>query len=218
MPHLGYVVTSGDMLMALNHIDTGYKTIFRVDNALDTKICDQLYNFMIENKLKSEPTADVLPWFDDETYIPWDLADVELKKQIIAYRKLVTKIVSEKFNQTLYPEFTHLVLWRTGRQMPRHKDDGYEPNDPLATRKVSCVTYLNDNFTGGETFVANETGIDYISRPVKGSFACYLSDGTNEHGVNPVLSGNRVTMPIWFCNDITKSEDVRLANIIQSLS
>ena len=204
--------------MGLNYVDTGYKTIFRVDNALDSNICDQLYNFMITNKLNLQPTDSVLPWFDDETYIPWDLADVELKKKIVNYRRLVTEIVSEKFNKTLYPEFTHLVLWRTGRQMARHKDDGYELNDPLAARKVSCVTYLNDNFTGGETFVTNETGTDYISKPVKGSFACYLSDSTNEHGVNPVLSGIRVTMPIWFCDDITKSEDVRLADIIKSLS
>jgi len=150
--------------------------------------------------------------YDNETKIK------DLKKKIVNYRRLVTEIVSEKFNKTLYPEFTHLVLWRTGRQMARHKDDGYELNDPLAARKVSCVTYLNDNFTGGETFVTNETGTDYISKPVKGSFACYLSDSTNEHGVNPVLSGIRVTMPIWFCDDITKSEDVRLADIIKSLS
>jgi hypothetical protein len=204
--------------MALDYIDTGYKTIFRVDNALDIEVCDQLYNFMIANKLQSNPTDNVLPWFDDETYIPWDLDNINIKRQIVAYRKLVTQIVSEKFNQTLYPEFTHLVLWRMGRQMPRHKDNGYEPNDPLAARKVSCVTYLNDNFTGGETFVANETGVDYVSKPVKGSVVCYLSDSTNEHGVNPVLLGNRVTMPIWFCDDIAKSEDIRLVDIIKSLS
>lgn len=203
--------------MALNHVDTGYKTIFRIDNALDTEICDQLCNFMITHKLKSNPTDNLLPWFDDETCIPWELDNINLKKQIVAYRKLVTEIVSEKFNQILYPEFTHLVLWRTGRQMPRHKDDGYNENDPLATRKVSCVTYLNDDFTGGQTFVSNETSIDYISRPIKGSLVCYLSDSTNQHGVNLILSGNRVTMPIWFCSDITKSEDVRLSNIIQSL-
>ena len=98
--------------------------------------------------------------------------------------------------------------------MHRHKDDGYEVNDILQRRKFSSVTYLNDDYQGGETFIKTEHGDDYVSVPKKGSMVCYYSDPRNEHGVNLITSGVRVTMPIWYCLDEQDSENVRLKNII----
>lgn len=198
-------------LRQMHKIDTGYKTIFRVENALDVNVCNQLCDFMIR-KLTPYPNIEneVMPWHDGETFIPWDLPDNYLKNKIRLYRKSMTEVVSDAFKKQLYPEFTHLVLWRTGRRMSKHKDDGYDTNDPLDARKVSSVTYLNDNFIGGETFIANETGMDYISKPVAGSFVCYLSDESNSHGVNEITKGNRITLPIWFTDDYQKSEINRI--------
>lgn len=197
--------------MMARNTETGYKTIFRFDNLLDADTCDELYRFMVR-RLAKNPTfnKETMPWHNDETFIPWEIDNYELVEKIKIHRKNVTELVSEMFNRTLYPEFTHLVLWRAGRHMFKHKDEGYEFDDHLAARKVSSVTYINDNFNGGETFVSNETGIDYQSKPIKGSTVAYLSDESNAHGVNTVENGHRVTLPIWFTDEYEKSETKRL--------
>jgi 2OG-Fe(II) oxygenase superfamily len=191
--------------------ETGSKTIYRFDNILDINTCNRIYGFMM-GKLSLSPRIEdgIMPWHANEAFVPWDLQDQDLKEKVKDYRKIVTELVCDSYNRKLYPEFTHFVLWREGRWMDRHKDDGYVPNDPLSVRKVSCVTYVNDDFIGGETYIANETGVDYQSKPVQGSLVCYLSDESNAHGVNRITKGNRVTLPIWFTDDFEKSEFKRI--------
>ena len=187
------------------------ETIFRFDNVLDVSTCNRIYGFMI-GKLSDNPRLNdhTMPWHNNEAFIPWDLQDQDLKEKVKDYRKIVTELVCDSFKKKLYPEFTHFVLWREGRWMDRHKDDGYVLNDPLSVRKVSSVTYVNDDFVGGETYIANVSGTDYQSKPKQGSMVCYLSDESNAHGVNKVTKGNRVTLPIWFTDDFEKSEINRI--------
>ena len=188
---------------------TGVSTIFRFDNLLDSEICDELYSLSLL-KINSNPNFNVMPWHDNENNIFFNLKNYKIKEHIFLYRRKLAVILSEKYGINLYPTFTDLVLWRTGRQMPRHLDNGSDNNEDantLGMRVVSCVTYLNDNYDGGETFIGSESGNDYISKPIKGSAISFLSNEKNMHGVNKVTAGYRITLPIWFCSDIKYSED-----------
>lgn len=186
-------------------IETGSNTILRYDNILDAETCQQIYDTVLLLSKVTTPGTQ-LPWFEGESWQWWRIANPTLKKKIADYKTLIEQLVSQHFNQQLYCEFTDLVLWKTGQSMDRHRDDGYKINDPLQYRVVSSVTYINDNFTGGETFIQTEHGYDYISKPKVGSFVAYLSTDENAHGVNKILSGNRLTMPTWFCKEIEQSD------------
>jgi predicted 2-oxoglutarate/Fe(II)-dependent dioxygenase YbiX len=58
---------------------------------------------------------------------------------------------------------------------------------------------LNDDFTGGETFVD-----DYVNKPKTGSAIIFPSN--YYHGVHKILSGQRVTFAMWFTLDPNKIE------------
>jgi hypothetical protein len=180
-------------------IETGCKTIFRFDNVLDKSTCDKLYSEVIKKK-NNNPVSN-LPWHNDECVNIFGL-DEHLQKLSIDHINNVTNLVNKQFKSVfgeLKPVFTNLVLWSPGRYMQRHKDDGYSEIDKdLRVRKISSVTYLNDDFDGGETFIKNETGQFYISKPKLGSLVFYLSSGENAHGVNEVKNKPRATFPIWF--------------------
>ena len=57
----------------------------------------------------------------------------------------------------------------------------------------SSVTYLNDNFTGGETYLVNDVEV-----PPKTGRTLYFDGKCYEHGVNMVKDFDRYTLAIWY--------------------
>lgn len=191
----------------MNKIDTGYDLIFRFDNVIDEETCDIIYNYMVSSK-KNVENKDIekMPWQEGDTTAYINITELSIKERIKIYKTKINSIVSNCFNTTTYPHFSDLVLWRTGRQMWWHKDDGYEwDKDVLKPRKFSCVCYLNDSFEGGETLIKQGDEV-YTSVPKKGSMVCFTSDERCEHRVTEVTSGLRLTLAVWFATDPTYKE------------
>lgn len=196
----------------MNKIETGSKNIFRYDNVLDRQTCEQICEFLVNAKgrnLVSKTKSVDVPWMDNDTYKYTDIRDIHLRNRIHLHRHKVKNLVMFSYNSLAYIDFTDLVIWRSGKSQDRHRDDGYTDNDPLRSRKFSSVTYLNDNFDGGQTFIETEHGTDYISEPKTGSVVIYPSDDSSKHGVMMVNKGIRMTLPIWFCTDYLVSEEKR---------
>ena len=194
----------------MNQIDTGTDYIFKFEDALDQESCKKLCSFMFTNKgLLKEHNVNTMPWHEGDTFY-WTNLNNELKQFIVDYRDNLSKLISKCFGVSVWPEFTDLVLWRTGKQQGIHKDNGYTVNDPLRSRVYSSITYLNDGFVGGKTFI--QTGKDnyYMSVPKTGTVVIYPSNEQALHGVTKISSGTRVTIGMWFCTDYSLSEDVRL--------
>ncbi len=127
----------------------------------------------------------------------------------------------------IYPHLTTVVLWKPGQQMPRHVDDGNGYPDreaQLGPRYMTSVTYLNDNFKGGYTFIRND-GIDthtwrengalsfpndsfedYISIPEKGATVVFYASDKNAHGVTKLEEGERIVLSTWFTKDLQFTE------------
>lgn len=73
-----------------------------------------------------------------------------------------------------------------------------EPADQLATRNtVSCVVYLNDNYTGGHHYF-NYLDIDYV--PHVGDVLMFPSNYVAAHEVTPIESGSRYSYLGWYCH------------------
>ena len=182
-------------------VETGSSTIFRFDNVMDVNLCNTICEKGLALKQnKSINPAVILPWKDNETMSSLLRTDRDIHIGVKKYQELIKNLVDEMYNVNSYAVFTDLVMWRTGRKMLRHKDNGYEgpAEDKFRNRKISTVLYLNDNYTGGETFIKSAPGVDYISKPKQGTVVTFLSDERNEHGVNEITSGIRFTLPIWF--------------------
>lgn len=188
-------------------VSTDGKSIFRFDNVLPPHVCDQITLFMKNYKgLTKVPDLSVMPWHHGDSFDWKQIPNDYIYGRVESFRELASYLVSQCYQETVYPHFTDIVLWRAGRSMDRHKDDGYsEADSNLNHRIYTAVTYLNDDYTGGETFIRSGDS-DYISAPKKGSMVVCKSSEENAHGVTEITSGIRVTLPMWFTRNYSERE------------
>lgn len=189
----------------MEKVDTGSSLIHRYDGALNPGICGRLCDYIRTHTARDEGDAELdrLPWQDSDTHSYGRWQDHELRRLIGAYRIMVAQLICLNFRKIVFPHFTDLVLWRPGRKMAEHKDDGY-PDDAedFSCRHFSAVTYCNDDYEGGETFIRNERGGHYVSKPMAGTLVFYPSDERCTHGVKEVVGKDRITLSSWFTRDL----------------
>ena len=76
-----------------------------------------------------------------------------------------------------------------GGHLPAHQDLG------ISSRLLSTVSYLNDDYVGGEIeFVHSNVRI----KPEAGSIIFFPSNYLYVHEVMPIISGTRYSMPHWY--------------------
>lgn len=178
--------------------------IYRYDNIVDNTICDSVLNYYTKTYDNELNDVNKLPWFEGNTIYWANLQHSDISHEIELCRDTIKQLVIESYNTLVYPNVTTLVMWKDGKSMSIHKDNGYENDkDILHMRKYTAVMYLNDDFVGGETIIMKENSneIEYISKPQKGSVVIFNSDESCLHGVNKIESGNRLTLSMWFTTD-----------------
>ena len=91
-----------------------------------------------------------------------------------------------------YAERAEIVKWPTGSHQAPHTDVNRE------STTYTSVTYLNDDFQGGETDFTTE---NFSVKPKVGR--TILFDGKRfEHGVKTITEGVRYTFALWYSNNI----------------
>ena len=141
----------------MQKVDTGSAMIHRFDGALNPAICARLCTLSHSHTQKPEGAADPakLPWQDSDTFAFDHWEEGELRHLIGGYRLMVAQLICLAVREIVFPHFTDLVRWRPGKSMDEHKDDGYPGDHELMScRHYSAVTYYNDDYSGGETFIA----------------------------------------------------------------
>lgn len=111
------------------------------------------------------------------------------------------EVASNHYTNVLYPyagrnikgrEFNmDLLRYKPGGHLPAHQDQG------VSTRILSTVSYLNDNYVGGEIEFIN-SGVKI--KPPAGSIVFFPSNFLYVHEVHPIESGERYSLPHWFHN------------------
>lgn len=107
----------------------------------------------------------------------------------------------EHYSNVLYPfaaknikgrEYNiNLLRYSPGGHLPAHQDQG------VSTRVLSSVSYLNDDYEGGEIeFVNSNVRI----KPPAGSIIFFPSNFLYVHEVHPIHYGQRYSLPHWFHN------------------
>ena len=86
-------------------------------------------------------------------------------------------------------DWWQIVHWPLGSYQNLHFDSASN------LTSLTSISYLNNEFTGGETFFEDQT----IIHPKLGR--TLLFNGQEyKHGVKQVLTGNRYTLAIWYKN------------------
>jgi len=200
----------------MKKIDTGFPLIHFYEGVLSSEDCKEIKNFIVDAKNIQENDESKMPWETSDTINLYsEFKNLNILNIIRNHRKILTKLISESFNEVLYPHFTDLVLWKTGRKMGTHIDNGdmhpqgSDLNKMFQPRHYSAVVYINDDYEGGNTLIFNEerNKVLYKSKPKEGAVLLFTSDGRCPHGVSQVI-GTRVTLPTWFTKDINFKDNL----------
>jgi hypothetical protein len=120
-----------------------------------------------------------------------DFKDNEVLKILNSYGRLVLYFIKNNYPGS-FGEFnnskTHIARFTEGSGMHEHFDTA-RPND------IATLVYLNDNYEGGEIYFPEHN--IYI-KPEKGDLVCFPDNPGYIHGVMPITSGTRYTLPRWF--------------------
>lgn len=178
--------------------------IFKYDNIIEPEYCDNIFNYYKNNHTNDVNDTRILPWFEENTLYWSFLKNTEIKNEIGKCREIITNLVKNSYGVDVFPNVTTLVMWKEGKSMAIHKDNGYE-NDKhlLHMRTYTAVMYINDDFEGGETIIMKENSneIEYLCKPKKGSVLIFKSDESCLHGVKTIEKGERLALSMWFAID-----------------
>jgi hypothetical protein len=170
------------------------------ENFLSPATCDALIDFFGRH-IGELGRTDRVAMFSGRVIryrdIPMGILDELWARRLMnAIRFAVCRRVGEFFEvEMVFPEETQLVLWEVGMEQPFHLDL------TRSTTTYAAVIYLNHDFEGGETVLADTATI----RPKAGALLAF--EGSRlEHAVSAVRSGRRLTMPLWFTDDISAIE------------
>ena len=94
-----------------------------------------------------------------------------------------------KLNETLIIDWWQVVKWPIGSYQPFHVDDASNKT------KLTSITYLNDDFKGGNTVFFDGTKIaPYPSKTI------FFDGQLFQHGVPIILQNTRYTLACWYKN------------------
>ena len=108
--------------MNFEKIYVDYPEIIVYDNVLLSNDCSQIADYMIDVK-KDNLIQSGMPWEKGNNMFLQDIPE-KFKNYLISYRDVLTLIVSEEYEKTLYPTHSDMVLWNKGDFMIPHVDNG----------------------------------------------------------------------------------------------
>jgi 2OG-Fe(II) oxygenase superfamily len=130
--------------------------------------------------------------FDNRLVIP----NTTLKKPINLVEQ-ISEAINTRYGTKFYIRDVLLSIYKTSAYIAPH----YDYEDPNLKDSLGVVLYLNEDFEGGELYFSNH---NYTYKPTLGSVITFpCNDPLYEHGVRPVTSGVRYTMPI----ELTSKEE-----------
>lgn len=132
--------------------------------------------------------------------------DQPIKNLINQCRWRIADVIREAWGlRQVYPDYTDLVYWPPGDGMVVHADNANEDGSPnlFGWRTYSAVLYLNDAYEGGATYFPK---LNLEVQPATGKLIAFGAGIEYQHGVRPILSGERYTMPLWFTNQLAYVE------------
>ena len=141
------------------------------------------------------------PRFNERNINPAQIEDVAILESFSRVARRVRNTMRAYFDEpNIHIETSYLNYWPVGMDLGLHADNTYYPSlEPnyVWWRTYSAVVYLNGDYTGGEFYFLDGE----VIRPSTGDALMFGGGMPYVHGVRPVLSGVRYTIPIWCTDD-----------------
>jgi hypothetical protein len=147
-----------------------------IDKVLSEEECNQTINLYKEFQHNAHEWRGTKP-------LDFEFVSKKFKNLIINKIELITNSI---FKDVVY-DWGEIVKWHPSNYQSLHLDT-YSDKTIL-----SSITYLSEDFTGGETYFEDGT----IIKPVTGRTLIF-NGMQYVHGVKKVSDGIRWTVPIWY--------------------
>ncbi len=149
-------------------------------------------------------------WFPNLKLLQNDDLFYDEKKEISEYLFGGLEKAFNHYSQIMYPyagrnikgevDQVSVLKYEPSGYLPEHIDQG------ISSRVLSVVSYLNDDYDGGEiTFTSIGDGGITI-KPEAGSAVFFPSNFVGSHKISEIRSGTRYSVPNWYHNRIDKVE------------
>jgi hypothetical protein len=154
--------------------------IIILDDILTNDECKNLIDIYQKNK-------EYAHTYGKPTFYPLNINNILDGKDIaLDVAKRIEQILNKYCNLNIIDWF-EIVEW------PCNTWQSYHLDKTSKITSFTSITYLNENFDGGCTIMHDGTKI----KPKAGRTVIF--DGNKYiHGVEPILKGERYTLPIWY--------------------
>jgi hypothetical protein len=158
--------------------------IIILDDILTEDECKNLIDIYQKNKENTHTHGN-------PTFYPLNIKNILAGKDIaLEAAKRIEKITNKYYNLNII-DWCEIVKWPCNSWQSYHLDTASKETS------LTSITYLNENFDGGCTIMHDGTKV----KPKTGRTVIF--DGNKYiHGVEPILKGERYTLPIWYKNTI----------------
>jgi hypothetical protein len=132
----------------------------------------------------------------------YDNYDKKVGKYLYDLRqKIANEIIKHYGLDSIYPDLTQVIRWYPGQEQHPHADDmtNVDGTDWFHHRHFGAILYLNDNYSGGETYYPDH-GISV--KPEVGMLAVHPGDTNHMHGVTKIEGGVRYTVASFWTKDV----------------
>jgi hypothetical protein len=189
-----------------------------IDNVLSAEESELISLFLSNLGHWSQSNGGGLSW---EGRIIHDYNVFEKNNQmgllLASFRNRFQKVISDAYQlkDLIYPDTFELVRWDVGSEQSPHWDDMVGTDAPeehlnwCKHRAYGSVLYLNDDYTGGETYYSN---YDFQITPKAGRLAVHPGDKNHAHGVRKILGKTRYTIASFWTFD-KSFEDIWIPNV-----
>lgn len=183
--------------------------ILILENFLDSKLVNNFYEFVIKSDL-----------WENNGDGEWNHRSINVKSMpddvrefVLDYRIKVKNKILDFFSITdnLYCDIFQFVRWRVGNRLyPPHADAEYASGKihPFNYRNYSAITYLNDNYKGGEIYFTEFD--NFKPKLTPGTLVIFPTTLKYTHGVTEVEQGERYTIASFFTFDQTRHDGYKI--------
>lgn len=162
---------------------------------------------LVESLDSWEKTEGSQGFWDNRTlsneFIYYNL-DKNVGLELLEIRNMIAAEIQKAYGiKKIYSDHLSVCRWSDGISLNPHIDDMTDSNEKdsfwFNHREFGSVLYLNDNFSGGETYYVHH---DKEIKPKAGSLVIHPGDESHRHGVRATTNGIRYTLSSFWTQDI----------------
>jgi hypothetical protein len=127
--------------------------------------------------------------------------DKKMAEHLYELRQRIGDFIKESYGvEEIYPDLMQIVRWFPGQEQHPHADNmkNTENNQWFHHRDFGALIYLNDDYTGGETYYPQH---NQSIVPEAGKLAVHPGTTDHLHGVTKIENSTRYTIASFWTKD-----------------